>query len=334
MSQGLPAHLASLALRLGRVDELVADIAHACFAFVRSNPVEMRERRRGDTAELFVHAVDPVPPIIGLAFSDAVNQMRSTLDNALVLLLEQERREPLTGRAERAAKFLIHEKEAEYYNTLKPMLRHLPELAPDQPLGLRMFEMQPFRPLERIRQMRVRSGNGDTHGGHHLRVLQAYSNADKHRRPHIFTVGNAALASTMGAASFHTAPLAELVEGQVISSTRDKKIDVIEFWPFVGVRRPDVGELVPPGAELDELHRYLGQVALPRLAGLPQGSFFPPQVDLRSLGRTEQERVATASPSYAHARLGLHFGLEVQRHERELAARGEIDIQLPRRHTE
>lgn len=328
VNSALPTYLASLTLRLGRVDELAEDIAELCFGFARSNPLELRERREAGRASLVVHSIQSVPPVIGLVFSDAINQLRSTLDNALVLLIEQGRGDSLSGRAERAAQFLIHEDEAKYAAALKRMLPVLPELAIDAPLGRRMFDLQPFRPLETIRQMKTR--RSDTgNGGHHLRVLQEYSNSDKHRRPHVLAVGNAKTRSTTGAAEVHTQDVSELAIGQEVSSTQIGSNEIVEVWPFVGVRRPLGTELVPPGAELNELHRYLAEVALPRLADLPDGVAFPPKVDLRSLRLSELERAVTAAPGYAHDRLGRRFSMEVVHNELDALRRGKSDVQIP-----
>ena len=328
MNSALPTYLASLALRLGRVDELAQDIAELCFEFARSNPLELRERRDAGRASLLVHSIQTVPPAIGLVFADAINQLRSTLDNALVLLIEQERGNSLDSRAERAAQFLIYDDEAKYVAAVKRMLPVLPELAVDAPLGRRMFDLQPFRPLELVRQMKTRRP-GAGYGGHHLRVLQEYSNSDKHRRPHVFAVGNAKTRSTTGVAEVHTEDVSELAVGQQITSTQIGSNEVVEVWPFVGVRRPLSAELVPPGAELHELHRYLAEVALPRLADLPDGIAFPPQVDLRSLRLSELERAATAASSYAHDRLGQRFGMEVLMHDLDALRRGESGVQIP-----
>lgn len=328
MTLALPAHLSPLALRLGRVDELAGDIAMSCFGFVKSNPLELRERRDETRASLFVHSIGEVPPAIGLVFSDAVNQLRSALDNALVLLIEHERGSPLSGRAEQSAQFLIHEDEAKYHQGLKRLVPHLPELAVDAPLGRRMYELQPFRPVESIRQMTTRRAETQ-HGGHHLRVLQQYSNTDKHRRPHVFAVGNARTVSMTGGASIHAEGVSELAVGQEISSTSVGSNEIIEVMPFVGIRRPIADELVPPGAELNELHRYIAEVALPRLADLPEGVVFLPGVDLRSLHLSEDERAATASGTYAHERHGRAFAMEVFR--ADLEGHGEVQIPVQER---
>jgi len=328
MSSTFPAHLNSLALRLGHVDELAEDIAELCFAFVRSNPLELRERREAGRAYLIVHKIDEVPPVLGLLFSDAINQLRSSLDNALVLLIEHTRGARLTGPAERAAQFLIYDDESKYLEALRRMLPKLPELALDEALGRRMYELQPFRPLERIREMRTRRA-GATHGGHHLRVLQEYSNADKHRRPHVFGVGNAKTRSITGAADVHAEDVSEVAVGQQVSATDVGANEIVEVWPFVGLRRPLAGELVPPGAELNELHRYVAELAIPRLAGLPDGVSLPPRVDLRSLGLSEAERAATASITYAHERLGWRFSMEVAQAEFEARRRGDSGVQIP-----
>lgn len=329
MGTVLPDYLSSVALRLGRVDELAEDIAELCFAFVRSDPLELRERRAGGKASLFVHGIDQVPPAIGLVFSDAINQLRSVLDNALVLVIEMERGVSLTGPAERAAQFLIYDDETKYRTALRRLVAHLPELAVDAPLGKRIYELQPFRPLEQIRQMRTRR-SVTAHGGHHLRVLQEYSNADKHRRPHVFAVGNAVTRAATGAVKVGVENVSQLEIGQVVSSTSLGASGVVEIWPFVGVHRTLADELVPPGAELCELHRYMAEIALPRLAGLPEGAVFPPGVDLRSLRISDAERVATAESTYAHERLGFRFALEMRQVELDAQREGRGTIRVPR----
>jgi hypothetical protein len=326
----LPDRAHSLALRLGRVDDLAMDIARACFQYAASDPLEIDERRDEGVAELYVAAVDPVPPIVSLLFSDAINQLRSSLDNALVLQIEHLRREPLDTEALRSVKFLIYNDSGAYADAIKRTVKRLPELDITEPLGRAMWELQPFQVLENIRGMEMRGGERAT-GPHHLTVLQEYSNADKHRRLRVSAVANATIRSATGAAELISSSRAWKV-GEAVARTPVGSLDVVEIWPYVSIERALTGEIVPPGAELYELHRYVAEVVLPKLLDIEDDAFAP-AIDLRTPKLTTSERMATAGAAYAHKRAGAEFVADAADILQREASEGNA-VRLPRYYRE
>ncbi|MDJ1113795.1 hypothetical protein [Microbacterium dauci] len=310
-----PELLVPLALRLSRADELAEDLAGRCFEWARAGGTRFDERRSDGFAELYVASVDPVPPIVRLLFSDAVNQLRSALDNAVVLLIEHERGEPLTRDALLKSNFPIRNSEHLYDRAVARAIGELPELAKSHPIGQSIYELQPFRPLEKVREMTRRSG--EAHAPHHLRALQEYSNADKHHRLRAVAVGSAMTRSMTGAAHVLETPT-ELSLGLAISRVAIGSHDVIEAWPYICMERPITGALVPPGAELNDLHRFVSEVALPRLGESVGATRFPPNVDIRTRGMTDSERVASGGLTYAHQREGARFAREAMSAGREV----------------
>lgn len=310
------AILSPIALRLGRVDEVAADLADACFDYVTSESVQFDARHDDGYEELYVSSIAPVPPIVSLLVSDALHQIRSALDNAVVLLIEHVRAEALEPEALAKSKFIISERSEWYERSVQRVHGLLPELGPDHPIGEAIFEMQPFRPLERIRRMRQR--RADSAPVHHLLALQGYSNADKHHHLRALATGNARVESMTGKAEVFAVPTM-LQVGMTLSRTRIGETDYVDTAPYICMERPISGELVPPGAELNELHRYVAEVAINRLAKAADvHGVLPPAVDLRGRGMTDDERLATAGSTYAHDRKGRQFAEEAAGREQEV----------------
>lgn len=305
----LPDELHLVALRVARADELCVQATEGTWRWSHQGPVDLVERQDEHGEHLVVHSVAPVPPRIGLAFSEAVNHLRAALDNVVFHLAGRELEEGLTNDQERVVALPITKNRRALKDWRTRMRKaDLPHLAKG-PVGDRIAELQPFRDAGRV----VESASpalgpmlGMTvHREHPLRLLQEYSNADKHRAPH--AVGHAGF-KTVGwevEEPEGTGPLG-LAPGDVIASLPPGKSGgPVEIWPYVVITRPGATPVaVALGHELEAMVRYVADVAIPvLLTGQARADGVPTSVDLDTPETPLAQRLADGNRPTVRQRL-------------------------------
>lgn len=306
----LPEELHPVALRVAHADELAYAAGLEAFQWSKSAPVSLaREELSEGSERVFVEAVRPIPPRVGLLFSDAVNHLRSALDNVVFHLVRAAHDGELTEPQERAIAFPIFTDQQGMDRWMKRMSKAgLPQLTESNELGRRLLGLQPFNDAGN----NVASMNGwlslmldqQVHRQHPLVLLQAYSNSDKHRALRV--------AVHQGFQSVHGArwnedqrSRHELVLGETLFETGPGRSATADLHPFVGVERPGSdGTLVGIGPELSGMELYVARHAVPALlTGAPLEQGLPTQLDLSDTGQTMGERISSAGYTSAHERL-------------------------------
>lgn len=181
----LPVAIEHVAFRLARADECAFKIGDIATKWSAEGPLEFVQVREGDQVQMFLKSLRAVPPEVSLLFSEAVNHLRASIDNVIWHLIEREHGD-LHGHAATLVNMPILESQEKLDNWTRKRLREkITAFGADTELGQRLRRLQPFVDL----QSRVPSmGEGlaaitgqEIESAHPLRLLQAYSNADKHR---------------------------------------------------------------------------------------------------------------------------------------------------------
>ncbi len=304
----LPEELEPVALRLARVDECVFMIGDLVSEWSLEGPLDIQQVRRGDEVDMVLRGIRSIPPLVSLLFSEAINHLRAAIDNTVWYLVEREHG-PLNGFAARQVAMPITTKEKTLDDWVKKCeAAGLTVLGPNTVLGKRIRSLQPF--ADSATSIPSKSPllahlMGETvEAAHPLRLLQEYSNADKHRSIRV------AVAKTTS--SRHDEPylaqdrgFKEFRVGEVLARTTWGNPVVWESSTAAVVERPEPFIApVSPVKELSHLHRYVSQVAIPILVtGLELPHSLPPSVDLGDNGRSARERLCDGSWDDADARL-------------------------------
>jgi len=304
----LPQELEPVALRLARVDECVFMIGDLVSKWSLEGPLEMQQVRRGNAVDIVLRGIRPIPPLVSLLFSEAINHLRAAIDNTVWYLVEREHG-PVKGSAALLVAMPIVTKEQALDDWVKKREKAgLSALGPNAVLGERVRSLQPFadsatsipstKPLLALLLGEV------VEDAHPLRLLQGYSNADKHRAIRV------AVARTTS--SRHDEPFLaqdrsfkELRVGDLLARTTWGKLVMFDSSTAAVVERPEpFVALVSPVKELSHLHRYVSRVAIPVLVtGLELPHSLPPSLDLGDNGRSARERLCDGGWDDADARL-------------------------------
>ena len=275
---------------------------------VSQRPTELEQvRRDGSAYDVVVQRVRPVAPEVALLFSEAIHHLRAALDNVVWYLVEQVHA-PLTPRVARQVALPIHDREAAYDRWTQQRIRDgLGAFASTATLGQRVRSLQPFaNPAESVPSisavMATLSGM-DRELAHPLRLLQDYSNEDKHRQIRV------AAARTI--ASTYDRPILEQDRRQhpvavrmVIASGVWGTPQIVEMNTAAAIKRPGESEAwVNPVKEVSALRQYVADIAIPTLlTGLALPGGIPPAVDLGDTGLDDRERIAAGGYEDAEAR--------------------------------
>lgn len=262
----LPEQLIPAALRLVRADRLAYELGETVALWSKDSPYRLVEERRGKDYQVYVESIRPPPPLASLLFSEAINHARAALDNVVWHLVE-EAQGSVPQAAERSLAFPIHDTQASFTTWQTGMVKKgVNSVAAGTDLAQRIEAIQPFTETRIIASAtpflatytasRVEEANP-------LKLLQGYSNTDKHR--------SIRMAMARQRIEDPTGPLAPAGFDEV-------KVGVPFIRGLVGdnkpmdssaallIERPDpYGAFVPPATELSRLVAYCTDVALPVL---------------------------------------------------------------------
>lgn len=298
--------LLPVAMRLARVDQLAYEAGALATHWSRRAPLTIKQVRRDEMNHLIAEAVSPIPPLAALLFSEAINHLRAAIDNALLIKLESIRAEPLTEAQIKSVAFPIHtdpDKLAEW--TKASRKKGLKELT-EGSLADSILNLQPFNDKESsapiYSQLMALGFDSATRGEHPLLLLQAYSNADKHRQLRLAAAG----AFVMDAnGDFATSLDSALEAGQTLYSLPVGVRALIDTYPYVAIQRATSGEWAGIGRELNALQRYVADTAIPMImTGLAHPKGLPPQIDLDDNVQDLRQRLNEGQWTYAHERIG------------------------------
>ncbi|NMM83091.1 hypothetical protein B2J88_01690 [Rhodococcus sp. SRB_17] len=273
-----------VAYELARVDDLGWQIFEATLEFSKIGIVQFRDDNSEGVRKTYIESIAEVPPIISLMFGEAINHMRSALEHTLFWLVERAAEFSLEEPIAQKVKFPICSKEQSFKDWAKKV-KVVPGLESEGPLVARVRSLQPFADSG----TRIATHNGligSPSYDHPLVLLQAYSNIDKHRRVH--TAAAQELGLDLGpdpsGVPVEYLPPGPYEVGQLVSTGPVGVLTYMDMRPAVMLERPtDNAGWVPPGRELNELHRYVAEVAIPTLlTGLAIPGLLP-QLDLNTV---------------------------------------------------
>lgn len=282
-------------MRIARADECAYGIAELAAQWSLSGPLDLVQIRRGDRYTVQVRGIRPIPPRIYLLFSEAVNHLRAALDNVVWHLVETEQG-PVTGRAALLVNLPIVNDEAGFIGWQnKRVGAGLTAFASTGEIARRIRELQPFVDLSvgipSLRQELASLMDTPVELAHPLKLLQSYSNDDKHR-----TIRVTVPRSSGGRVDQFTPQSRRFVElnvGDVVAEGVWGEYAELEHSPGVQVQRPvPYAAFVTPAQEISRLAAYVAHVAVPRLlTGSAAPEPLPLEVDLDDSGLTDLQRL-------------------------------------------
>lgn len=305
----LPEGLESVALRLARADECAFKIGDLISMWSLEGPLRFEQVRSGEKFEVFVKSVRSVPPEASLLFSEAVNHLRAAIDNVIWYLVEREHGRR-SGPAASLVSMPIMESQEKLDNwTRRRVKDKITAFGNDTHLGRRLRTLQPFVDLQSgvpsVGVVLAALMRQDVETAHPLRLLQAYSNADKHRAVRV------AMARTF--TSTDSTPLIaqdlahqEIKVGDSMGPPMPwGQLSVLETNTAAMVQRPDpFAAWINPVKEINALRRHVGDVVVPiLLTGLEMPKAIPPAIDVTDNGLSPRERIIAGTWDDADVRL-------------------------------
>lgn len=304
----LPEQLEPAVARLARVDDCIFEMGDLSGQWSLA-ALEVKQVRRNDGRfRALVSAVRPIPPLISLLFSEAINHLRAVLDN-VVWHLVSEQSAALDDKAAKAVAMPIHEDPERFTAWAKEIRRRVPVLGEDTSTTyLRIKELQPFADSARVPSLGpllAMLTDVMSEDVHPLLLLQAYSNADKHRAI-TMTVGRAMLTTSGTPFLAQDRSLRGVGVGTVLGEGSWGTPLAFESSAAVVVERPAPwSAAVSPTTEAQHLCDWVAQRALPLLitGSADVTTAVPVAISLEDDGRTLHDRIAAPDRPGARDRL-------------------------------
>lgn len=305
----LPEALESVALRLARADECAFKIGDMASKWSLEGPLDIEQVRRGTEVQTFLKSLRPVPPEASLLFSEAVNHLRASIDNVVWHLVEEAHGQ-LTGYVAKQIAMPITDSQTSLDRWAAPKVaKGVTAFGSGATLGRRLWLLQPYvdvnSEVPSIGATLARMTGVEVESAHPLKLLQAYSNADKHR--------SVRLTSARTFSSTDAQPLAdqnlahqELRVGDAMGPpTPWGQLAILETNTAVMVQRPaPFSAWVNPVKELNAMRQHVSDVVIPvLLTGLQMSKGLPPTIEFGDNGLSNRERLVAGEWDDAEARL-------------------------------
>jgi hypothetical protein len=305
----LPDELDPVALRLARADECAFKIGDLASKWSADGPLDFEQIRRGNTVQMVLKSLRPVPAEASLLFSEAVNHLRASIDNVIWYLVEQEHGQ-LEGMVATLVNMPILESQEKLDSWTKRRVKDkIAAFDVATNLCKRIRALQPFvdvgSSVPSMGETLALMMRQEVERAHPLRLLQAYSNADKHRSIRI------AAARTFS--STDSSPLGSQDLGHRDLRVGDPmgppttwgELAIVETNTAVMVQRPDpFSAWVNPVKEINAIRRHVAEIVVPMLlTGLEVPNALPPAIDFGDTGQTDRERIAAGAWEDADTRL-------------------------------
>jgi hypothetical protein len=181
----LPADLYPVAMRIARADECAYAMGELAALWSFEGPLDLEQVRSGDRFTTRVSMIRPIPPRISLLFSEAVNHLRAALDNVVWYMVEAAQG-PVTGRTALKVNLPIHDDETKLDNWRRDRVgAGLTAFDSATTLGERIRSLQPFvdksAGIPSTGTWLAAYTGTEVEPAYALKLLQGYSNDDKHR---------------------------------------------------------------------------------------------------------------------------------------------------------
>lgn len=309
-TEWLPEGFESVAFRLARAEQAALEIGQLALAWSNQGPIHLEETEvEASRHQLVVTGVRPIPPLIAMLFSEAVNHLRSAIENTVFRLVERERGEPLSERQSKAVEMPILEDEKTFDAWLADRVkRGIPELGRDSRIGRAIARVQPFvddAAVSSISADLAQLMGADPELASPMLLLRKYSNEDKHRAIRT-TVPQSTILRSDESFSSSDRRMRSLQVGQVLYTRATAESFEVTLNPAVFVRRPGTDTPVAPLRELDGIHRHVAHVVIPTLVrGLALTKSLPPAIELGDSGQSDRQRLDAAGWEYAWERASM-----------------------------
>lgn len=306
----LPEPLEPVVSRLARVDDCIGEMEDISGQW-STCAIELKQLRRSDMRfRTVVSKVRPIPPVISLLFSEAINHLRAVLDNT-VWHLATEQMDSVSEKAARAINMPIYKDSQKFSEWARKTRTHAPELGKEtKSTYQRVKALQPFTDTFRIPSISPTLSaliDVEAEKVHPLLLLQSYSNLDKHREIAIM-VGR--VKTTLGGLSFQEQDpsFREMIEGTTVAPDGNWGTPVsIDSQAAVMVERPAPWTAaVSPTTEIKRLRDWVREEALPFLVtgSNEVENALPVTIEIGNDGRTLSERITTPNRTSAQERMG------------------------------
>lgn len=307
----LPEPLEPVVARLARADECIYQVADLAAGWSSGHSVTVTQyRRRSDSmTRTLVTAIRPIPPSISLLFSEVIHHLRAALDNVVWALVVAESGTP-DAKAARSVALPVYTTAEQFQKWSKSTRSQVSYLAkPGERLFERVRSLQPFTDQARIPSIspQLAALTGQTSENvHPLRLLQEYSNTDKHRAIRI-TVERAMHTTFDAPFMEQDRTFRELRVGtQLGKAVPWGTHQIIETASAVMLERPHPWQAaVSPATEAARLREWVADSAIPHLiiGSTDVEPLLPAHIDLSDNGLTLRERIAGGTGEDAPARI-------------------------------
>lgn len=296
----MPEKLRPIVYRLCRADECAYEMLEIMMNWSLNEPVEMgQEPNSREAVKIVVKRIRPIPPLLALLFSEAINHLRSSLDNVVWFFVEEEYGE-IDQRKAPLISFPIKDTSKKFEDWQKARVKDgFNIFGEDNDLGHRIRSLQPFvdgsQQVESFSSLLAGITGEKRDNRHALKLLQAYSNEDKHRQIRL-GVARSSINSSHEPYFAQERGFVELFPGYEIGEYPRGKPIFVEANNAIMINRPG-GESIwaNPAREISRLRGYVADVALPILIkGLELPGSIPVKVSLGDDNYSFEKRVAEA----------------------------------------
>lgn len=293
----LPEELYPAAFRIARADECAFELAKLAAQWSYDIPLNLVQYEWDGRYAVVCESLRPVPPRISLLFSEAVNHLRASLDNVVWHLVEQEQGALGDVLGRRVALPICHDEPAFQKWCAERRKRGLTAVDGRSDVRDRLRAVQPFADtgssIPSAREEFAAATGAMVESVHPLKLLQAYSNEDKHRiiRPTVALTsssrsGDPILGANRSFVEVRPGDLiAEGVCGEPGEGSSTTAVMMERAAPYLAT--------VSPVNEVGRMCTWVARVAVPRLLGrVDPAEVLPTDLALDDSGQTDEQRLA------------------------------------------
>jgi hypothetical protein len=257
--------------------------------------------------QMVLTSLRSIPPEASLLFSEAINHLRASIDNVIWYLVEQEDGN-LPGPVAALVNMPITESQ-ERLDNWTGRRNKISAFAKEGILRRRLHTLQPFvdsqSSIPSMGEVLAAITRQEVESAHPLLLLQAYSNADKHRSIRLTA---ARTFSSTNAAPMSEQNLAhrEIEVGDAMGPpTPWGQPSIVDTNTAVMVQRPaPFSAWVNPVKELNGIRQHISKVVIPLLlTGLEMTRGLPPAIAVGDNGKSNRERIVAGTWDDAEERL-------------------------------
>jgi hypothetical protein len=299
----LPDHQQHVAYSLAHADDLIERAGRIALEYTRQDTVTLDDIVAGETVAMTVTGVAPLPQAVVRLASDALNQLRSTLEHVLYAEVEHRAEAPLTREQARSVEMpcTLSADKLQEWATKRPR-RDVGVLQPGTDLYRRIADLQPFQRRDSE--------------AHPLKVLVEHTNHSKHRTPSVAATLVGALIPDQPSDDIQvTKPPGRPIQvGDVLLRLPVGRVATGNLFPKISILRPHTQTWHILIHELRDLESWVRRIALPVLiAGTTDVCPLPPHLDITVGYANIRKALTAADPTPAADRLNRLIHAEIAR---------------------